>query len=314
MRIATLISVAFHLSVFLLAWLGLPSSHVDIVPMQVIDVDLNTDVADLKPAPAPKPEPKPEPKKAEVKPPPPPPPPPPTPAPEPPAVKPEPKTAAKPPEPKPEPEAVPVPEPKPELKKAEVKPEPKPEPPKVAEVPRPRSKPKPPPPPAEKKPEPAPKPKDDFASVLKTVSKLKDTAPQQPAEPKQKQKESFEQQVAQTLERVREEAPRPSNAITDADLDAIRRQIEACWNIPAGARDAQDMTVQIRAIMNPDGRVRRAEIVDMARVSRDSFYRSMAESARRAVMNPRCQPLHLPVEKYDEWRVLLLNFDPRGMF
>ena len=66
--------------------------------------------------------------------------------------------------------------------------------------------------------------------------------------------------------------------------------------------------------MNPDGRVRSASIVDTARATGDRFYRTMAESALRAVLNPRCQPLRLPADKYDEWRVMVLNFDPRGMF
>src|SRR3546814_9513743 len=61
--------------------------------------------------------------------------------------------------------------------------------------------------------------------------------------------------------------------------------------------------------MNPDGTVRTAEIQDRARMASDSFYRAAAESARRAVLNPRCSPLRLPPEKYNAWKTLVLNFD-----
>ena len=300
------------MAVFLVAWLGLPVSRPDIVPMQVIDVELETETAKLEPAkPAPPPEPTPA-----VAPPPPPPPPP----------APEPPQPVAPPEPEPEPVVEPTPEPEPEPEVAEIpipaaKPEPKPEPPKVVDSPRPKAKPKPKPKPQvaakpEPKPEPKPKPQNDFASVLKTVSKLEKQAPKTEKKPEKPEK-TLQQQVAEALSRSRTQEPQRQplvSALSRSDLDAVRRQIEACWNVPAGARDAQNMTVEIRTLMNPDGRVRSASIVDTARMASDSFYRSMAESALRAVLNHRCQPLRLPLEKYDEWRVMVLNFDPRGMF
>jgi hypothetical protein len=36
-----------------------------------------------------------------------------------------------------------------------------------------------------------------------------------------------------------------------------------------------------------------------------------AESARRAVL--RCAPYSLPAEKYDAWREVIINFDPREL-
>ena len=70
--------------------------------------------------------------------------------------------------------------------------------------------------------------------------------------------------------------------MTVSELDAIRRQIEACWNLPVGARDAENLVISIAVVMNPDGTVRRAEIVDRARMARDPIFRAVAESALRA--------------------------------
>ena len=66
--------------------------------------------------------------------------------------------------------------------------------------------------------------------------------------------------------------------------------------------------------MNRDGSVREAKVLDALRMNRDSFFRISAEAARRAVLNPRCSPLKLPPDKYEQWQTMTLNFNPRDMF
>jgi hypothetical protein len=39
----------------------------------------------------------------------------------------------------------------------------------------------------------------------------------------------------------------------------------------------------------------------------------MAESALRALRNPRCSPLALPPEKYQQWQEMIFNFNPKDM-
>ena len=184
------------------------------------------------------------------------------------------------------------------------------------DAPLPKEKPKPPPtpqvkpkPPApERPPEPAAKPKetppapDAFASVLKTVERLRAAAPKKEAEP-----------VTQPEPKAEARASLASPRLTISELDAIRRQIEACWNVPAGARDAKNLVVDIWVAVNPDGSVRTARVVEKNRMSADPFFRTAAESAIRAVLNPRCNPLKLPPEKYDQWKTFTLSFNPREM-
>ena len=92
----------------------------------------------------------------------------------------------------------------------------------------------------------------------------------------------------------------------------IQQQMSACWRVEPGARDAEDLVVSIRVAMNPDGSVRQVQIVDEARFRSDGFFRSAAENARRAVL--RCSPFDLPLRKFDVWREMTLNFNPRQMF
>ncbi|MCK5274902.1 MAG: hypothetical protein KAR37_09665 [Alphaproteobacteria bacterium] len=101
--------------------------------------------------------------------------------------------------------------------------------------------------------------------------------------------------------------------LTVSERDALRRQIEKCWNVPIGARNPEELIVEIKIRVNRDRRVRDAVIVDSARASADKFFRTMAESARRAVNNPKCSPLKLPPDKYDEWKEITMTFDPSNM-
>lgn len=290
-------SAILHVGVALLVIFGLPHFMDDrLVADQTMIVEMVQIAEKTNPPPSnePREEPKPvPPKPVENKPPPPqarpiPPPPPVPPVPEPP----KPQVVEKPPEPLPKP-----PEPKPPEVKPEVKKEPPPPPKETATPPPPPQIAKAPPP---KKPPPK---RDDFLSqVLKDVAPTprasekteakvtpKDTAPPRPTAPP-----SLDQQVS------------------ISEIDAVKRQIEGCWSMPAGARDARDLIVTIRATVAPDGRVISARIDDMSRMG-DPFYRAAAESAQRAVLNPRCQPLKLPLHKYEQWKDLRLDFNPKDM-
>src|SRR5262249_43452936 len=86
-----------------------------------------------------------------------------------------------------------------------------------------------------------------------------------------------------------------------------------CWNVPAGARDARDLVVEIRVVVDHDGIVQQATIVDQSRLGSDPFFRAAAESARRAFFNPQCRPLPLPAEKYAIWKDLVVVFSPKDI-
>jgi outer membrane biosynthesis protein TonB len=291
-----LISALFHVIVLAAVYFGLPDwiEPEDIqqpVPVQLATIaDITTPPKQEQPNPTPTPVEKPKPPEPEPTPPPPPPqaetpppaPPPPTP--------PEPEPEPTPPPPEPVPEET-MPEPKPaEEQQAE-----QPEPPKIV----PQQKPKPP----QEKPAEQPKPQEDaLASLLKNVEKLKE----QP-EPTQAPPQPTQQPTQPMTQQNLSDAP-----LTISEIDAIRQQLAQCWNIPAGARDAENLAVQIRVNLNPDGSVARAEILDTARMASDTFYRTAAESAYRAVL--QCSPLQqLPVKKYNSWKIVTLNFDPREM-
>ena len=235
-----------------------------------------------------------------------------------PAPKPEPKPANKPETPvakapeKPEKKKVPPKKPETPIAKPEKKPEPKPQEtaknaaPKierqVAALPRMRPPAKPRPKTAAKKPRKTvkkrPAKEDPLDSVFKTVGKLKKTAEQS----------DRDRIAAKTTAGVKTSAR--SRPLTLSEIEAVRRQIQPCWNFPVGTRDAGSLRVLIRIWLNRDGSVRDAKVLDPERIDSDSKLRAAAEAGLRAVNNPRCSRLRLPPEKYDQWKVLTIDFDP----
>lgn len=102
--------------------------------------------------------------------------------------------------------------------------------------------------------------------------------------------------------------------LTATQIDLIRQTIRKCWHFPAGLRNAEDLIVDIKMELDPEGNVTRAEIVDTNRMASDNDYRTAAENAYRAVLDPKCNPLPLPKERYNEWKDLELSFNPKDMF
>ncbi len=211
--------------------------------------------------------------------------------------------------------APPKPAPAPEVKQPEppkpiepLKPAEKSEPaPDDAALPKPTTKPKPPEPPKEAaKPQPQ---VDPLASVLKNVAKMK-PAPPAPtdARPDVKKNDGAAQTGAAS-----NQGPALADRLTISQEDSLRRQISGCWNMPIGARNAQELIVEVLIEVNEDRTVRSAEVVDQNRLSTDSHFRAAAEAALRALRHPKCTPLELPPDQFEQWKTIRFNFDPRDM-
>tara|TARA_B100001989_G_scaffold252847_1_gene236548 strand:+ start:193 stop:1125 length:933 start_codon:yes stop_codon:yes gene_type:complete len=193
-----------------------------------------------------------------------------------------------------EPESVPMP-PKPE--------ENKPEPPvRKPPPPKPKNKPKPKPTPAKPKEEKKEEPERDISSLLKDVLE-QDEEEQQSDQPDLSD---------ETSERISQKA-NISSELTRSERDNLKAGIEPCWNIQAGGKFAEELVVDIDVYLNPDMTVRRAVIIDQYRYKSDPHFRAAAEAARRALLNPNCNKLRLPEDKYEQWKTFIIQFDPKDM-
>lgn len=194
--------------------------------------------------------------------------------------------------------------PAPPVKTAEATPPPpKPEPaivPKPAEIKKPEPK-------KEEKKEPTKKPKEeDLDAILKAV---KDTAQKEKTDKKPDDKKD----TATTNKAISNHYD-ASLPMSMSEKDAIMSQLAHCWSPPAGAKNAKDLVVVVNAEFSADGSYIKSEIAaeSRSRYASDSFFRSAADAALRAVR--QCSPLkNLPPEKYENWKTMDLYFDPQYM-
>jgi outer membrane biosynthesis protein TonB len=98
--------------------------------------------------------------------------------------------------------------------------------------------------------------------------------------------------------------------LTQTEIDALRAQIQACWNPPAGSLDAKELIVRIRLQLHEDGSL--SANPTLLNHGSHPIFQIAAESAMRAIK--RCQPYKLPIAKYAVWRDVEVTFDPRDMF
>ena len=74
--------------------------------------------------------------------------------------------------------------------------------------------------------------------------------------------------------------------------DLIRAQVQRRWSLRLDELGERELIVTIHVVLEPDGTVAKAEVVDTPRTRGDDVYRSIAISARNAVL--LSSPLTLP--------------------
>jgi type IV secretory pathway VirB10-like protein len=155
-------------------------------------------------------------------------------------------------------------------------------------------------------------------------------APKTKPQPKPDTKKSLDKQMADLLNNVLTSAPRTApqanlaqparkgigqqNAMTMDLADALRNQIEQCWNPPAGAPHPEQLVVYVDLWLNPDGSVARSPQLaaqSSSAVADNSFMRAAADAAMRAIYV--CAPFKLPADRYADWRESTVKFDPRDL-
>ena len=222
-------------------------------------------------------------------------------------------------------------------------------PPKVQVKPK-KEAPKPTPPPVKTKPtkvvQPAPQPpkplptppKKEAAPVIESKPadkpKKSESQPKPQSKPKKPTADDRLKSLLTSVEAVRKSAPKtatvPKPADTDivadtegtldtilsiSERDLIAHQLSKCWNLDAGKKDIENITIEIRAQINKDGSVRDVQILNKAL---NRVYQSVADSARRAVWicdgDSEKSPFKILAEKYadhySDWKSITLRFNP----
>lgn len=304
MRRHLLLSAALHLAVLAALAVGVspskrfPEPEETGIPVELMIALGPTAPAEVAAAPAeepvaeaPTPTPDAAPQPAPPAPSPPPPPPPPPPSPPPPV----------PPSPAPPPPAAPPP-PRP----AEPAPAPPPPPPPP---PAPPALPAPPAPPPPVQTPPVQRPQEGSTALQNTLERLRrQQAMQAPPRPPSPQPDRPPAAGAPGGT-----APQPG--LTRGEIDGLANRIADCWSVDAGLRGLEEIVVELQARFRPAGQgvavvsVRPARGLELS----DPRVRTVYESAQRALLNPRCEPLPVPPEKIAALEQATFRFNARGL-
>ena len=94
-------------------------------------------------------------------------------------------------------------------------------------------------------------------------------------------------------------------------IGIIQDQLLKCWSVPIGLANSRDPVIPtVRMKLNPDGSL--AAQPALTNSSPNPLFRTAADSALTATR--RCAPLRIPAQfaaYYDDWRDVVVNFDPR---
>jgi hypothetical protein len=83
-------------------------------------------------------------------------------------------------------------------------------------------------------------------------------------------------------------------ARAESDYDELSAAIEKNWMVPVGVTNAEDYTVSLRLHVTSEGVVKQIEVLE---ASDDPGFRTLAESARRAVLITQAELGRLPIPK-----------------
>jgi len=150
---------------------------------------------------------------------------------------------------------------------------------------------------------PAQVPVDDLSVRLKKLAQLRQPAPPVPPSPRQQDGTGSSNLTATSADAAR--APDATYGVKDF----IRAQVERRWNPDRQGVNVDHWTVSIHMLLDRDGTVSRADIVDEARYRSDKPYFNFALSARNAVL--LSSPLSLPPGAYDIAKDIVVDFDSK---
>ena len=146
-----------------------------------------------------------------------------------------------------------------------------------------------------------PKPNFDIASMLKDLRKEKENI-QRPLRKEGEKDEKNLEEISKQNE---------SSVLSITEIQLLTNQLRSCWSAPAGAVIKKGMIVKISAKIKPNKEVLydTVRILDTNIPQSNPFYGPITESAMRTLLNPECNPLKLPENKYELWKNLTINFD-----
>ncbi|WP_322894788.1 MULTISPECIES: energy transducer TonB [unclassified Yoonia] len=99
--------------------------------------------------------------------------------------------------------------------------------------------------------------------------------------------------------------------MTGSERDSFRIAVNSCWNVDPGSVAAR-VTVEVGFNLTREGRVD-GDTRLISSSGDESAVDTAYGAARRAILRCQGNGYQLPAEKYDQWREVVITFDPSGM-
>jgi hypothetical protein len=95
--------------------------------------------------------------------------------------------------------------------------------------------------------------------------------------------------------------------VAKVDIAAFRRHLKTCSPMPDGVAPSDDVKVKLRVMFKPDGRLAAPPVL----IAGSASLKGPALMQGAIAALTACQPYAmLPADKYDEWKILDLEFSP----
>jgi len=148
-----------------------------------------------------------------------------------------------------------------------------------------------------------PSPSDELSDKLRSLARLRQPEAPVPPDPRQQDGVGASNAIVSNPG-----AARGADAAY-ALKDFIRAQVERRWNVDRSEIKSENWAVSIHILIDANGQVTRAQVINDPRYSGDPAYEDFALSARNAVL--LSSPLVIPPGLYDIAKDIVIDFDSK---
>ena len=150
----------------------------------------------------------------------------------------------------------------------------------------------------------------DKAAAVKAAKKAADQAASDQASAEKAAIDAAVAAAAGTGTETANDGPK-GPPMTNSEIGDLHQSIESKWNIGALSTEAAQVVIKVAVVLSPDQKPVSIELISGEGGSDVAIKRAF-DAARSAIYRAATEGLNLPPDKYDEWKDLIMTFDPRS--
>jgi len=106
-------------------------------------------------------------------------------------------------------------------------------------------------------------------------------------------------------------SPTGNAQLSQGEIRGVADKISECWSVDAGMQGLDQMVVELQVVVDDGGVIR--SVRSPRGVPTEPRARALYDMSRRALLDPKCNPLPVPSEKLQAIRTSIFRFSPRGL-